>query len=118
MTPTLNAAEQELDKILNTYGRIYWHAMSNEVANVISPSEAETTKEAGRDEAKQALLAWRQSGIDEAVVAEMERIDAANKDNGLIFWFADYPENSGWVTMRKYTAFRIAQLKSNKETKQ
>ncbi len=47
-------------------------------------------------------------------IKELKRIDMANKDNGINFWFADYPHNNGWCTMKQYIPFRLEQLKSAK----
>lgn len=54
-------------------------------------------------------------------IDELERIDAANIDNGINFWFAHLKKqdsienNNGWRTMRQYTPERIAELKAQQE---
>ena len=48
-----------------------------------------------------------------ARVEEINRIDEANKDNGINFFFEDMkPQNNGWRNMRQYVPDRIAQLKA------
>lgn len=59
-----------LDELLNNYGRLYWHNMSNELANVITPAEAETAKSVGREQAKQAILQW----VADEVVGEAPKL--------------------------------------------
>lgn len=50
----------------------------------------------------------------ETRVDELRRIENANKNNGINFWFEDYPTNNGWATMMQYTQWRIAELKKAK----
>lgn len=53
----------------------------------------------------------------ETRVDELRRIENANKNNGINFWFEDYPTNNGWATMMQYTQWRIAELdKADKST--
>lgn len=60
---------------------------------------------------KQELLALIKEETVKARVEELERIDKANKDNGINFWFEDMkPQNNGWRNMRQYVPERIAQL--------
>lgn len=60
---------------------------------------------------KQELLALIKEEAVKARVEELERIDKANKDNGINFWFEDMkPQNNGWRNMRQYVPERIAQL--------
>lgn len=60
---------------------------------------------------KQELLALIKEETVKARVEELERIDKANKDNGICFWFEDMkPQNNGWRNMRQYVPERIAQL--------
>ena len=60
---------------------------------------------------KQAILALIKDETVKARVEELERIDKANKDNGICFWFEDMkPQNNGWRNMRQYVPERIAQL--------
>lgn len=62
-------------------------------------------------EHKQAILALIKDETVKARVEELERIDKANKDNGINFWFEDMkPQNNGWRNMRQYVPERIAQL--------
>jgi len=64
-----------------------------------------------QDELKQALLAWRERYAEEARADELQRIDTANKDNDINFWFEDMSEkNNGWRTMRQYVPERLKQL--------
>lgn len=60
---------------------------------------------------KQLILALIKEETVKARVEELERIDKANKDNGINFWFEDMkPQNNGWRNMRQYVPERIAQL--------
>ena len=60
---------------------------------------------------KDEILALIKEETVKARVEELERIDKANKDNGINFWFEDMkPQNNGWRNMRQYVPERIAQL--------
>lgn len=64
-------------------------------------------------EAKQQLLALTKQREHEAKIDELKRIDKANKDNGITFWFKDAQDkglNNGWRTMRQYVPERITEL--------
>lgn len=62
------------------------------------------------------LLALIKEETVKAKVDELERIDKANKDNGINFWFEDMkPQNNGWRNMRQYAPERIAQLQAKLE---
>ncbi len=72
-------------------------------------------------EISQLITADRKRVALEARLDEIERIDAANIDNGINFWFAHLKKqdsienNNGWRTMRQYTPERIAELKAQQE---
>ena len=66
-----------------------------------------------------ALIAKeREQAAAEARIDELERIDAANKDNGINFWFKDLKiegsleNNNGWRTISQYVPERLAKLQS------
>lgn len=62
-------------------------------------------------EHKQAILALITEETVKARVEEINRIDEANKDNGINFFFEDMkPQNNGWRNMKQYVPERIAQL--------
>lgn len=64
-------------------------------------------------EHKQAILALIKKETVKAKSDELKRIDKANIDNGINFWFEDMkPQNNGWRNMRQYVPDRIAQLKA------
>jgi hypothetical protein len=51
-------------------------------------------------------------------VEVLERIDKANKGNGISFWFKEVQDagiNNGWMTMKRYTEWRTGQLQQRKE---
>ena len=64
-------------------------------------------------EQKDKLLTLITEETVKARVEEINRIDEANIDNGINFWFEDMkPQNNGWRNMRQYVPDRIAQLKA------
>lgn len=72
----------------------------------------------------EAIDSWHEQEIEkrvrEARIEELESIDAANRDNGINFYFLDLKdENNGWRTMRQYIPERIKELEAlspDKET--
>lgn len=48
----------------------------------------------------------------EGRIGELQRISVANSGNGISFWFEDYPSNTGWATMRQYTAWRLEEARN------
>lgn len=60
----------------------------------------------------------REQAAADARIDELERIDAANKDNGINFWFKDLKiegsleNNNGWRTISQYVPERLAKLQS------
>lgn len=50
--------------------------------------------------------------ISQKIKDELQRIDKANVDNGIYFYFEDMKDsNNGYLTMRQYIPKRIATLK-------
>jgi hypothetical protein len=86
------------------------------------------------DDAVAAIQAWRDKEVKKAVltraskaqfnhvpsavravIIELQRIDEANKGNGISFYFGNKDHNNGWFTMRDYVPYRIAELTNDTE---
>jgi len=66
-----------------------------------------------RDVIVKNILALIKKETVKAKSDELKRIERANIDNGINFWFEDMkPQNNGWRNMRQYVPDRIAQLKA------
>ena len=122
MTPT--EQDKELQKAV-------WASLASQITHAINCTDPEHEKQdscqyftkKNFEQLMQLITADRKRVALEARLDEIERIDAANIDNGINFWFAHLKKqdsienNNGWRTMRQYTPERIAELKAQQEEK-
>jgi len=106
-------ADTELENILLAFG--------NRLLDVANGRENPTLGElidTPRNEIKALIAKEREQAAADARIDELERIDAANKDNGINFWFKDLKiegsleNNNGWRTISQYVPERLAKLQS------